>query len=159
MLANPSLRTDGSHDANFIVIDDTNDCHNDDLRFHQWRKSWHHGNTQFSVSYDRFNYRSNWNDKNNCCCCLLKISDTKTLLSRIHCLYIIYIAQCNWGFCGIYINVFPISLRWAYRLLVNETITLQTESCYNVNLSSLTSQAFVVVTISGAACNNDKFRI
>ena len=37
------------HDANFVVTAGTGGCH-DNLRYHQWRQSWHHDNYRVSVN-------------------------------------------------------------------------------------------------------------
>ena len=35
-------------------------CHNDNLRCHEWRQSWHHGNSRFSVSYVNQRNKTSW---------------------------------------------------------------------------------------------------
>ena len=37
------------HNAKFVVSSGTTDCHNDNLWSHQWKQSWHHNNSLFSV--------------------------------------------------------------------------------------------------------------
>ena len=40
----------GCDDANFAVTGGTEGCHNDNPRYRQWRRSWHHGNSQVLVA-------------------------------------------------------------------------------------------------------------
>ena len=44
-----SLKAESCPDANFIIIGDTTGCRYDNLRCHQWRKSWHYDDSQFSI--------------------------------------------------------------------------------------------------------------
>ena len=40
-----------SHDANFVATVGTGGFHDDNLQCHQWRQSWHHDDSWFSVWY------------------------------------------------------------------------------------------------------------
>ena len=44
-----SLKADSCPDTNFIIIGDKTGCRYDNLRCHQWRKSWHYDDSQFSI--------------------------------------------------------------------------------------------------------------
>ena len=44
------LKTESRHDANFVFTGSTAGCHNDILRCHQWRRTWHYDNSRFSVT-------------------------------------------------------------------------------------------------------------
>ena len=44
-----TLKTERRHGANFVVTGNTEGCHNDKQHCGQWRQSWHHDNTWFSV--------------------------------------------------------------------------------------------------------------
>ena len=44
-----SPKIDSFQNANFVVISGTASLHNDNFRIRQWRQSWHHDNSWFSV--------------------------------------------------------------------------------------------------------------
>ena len=44
-----TLKTKSCRNANIDVTGGTVGCHNDNLRCHQWRQSWHYDNSWFSV--------------------------------------------------------------------------------------------------------------
>ena len=52
-----TMKSEGRKDANFVVTGSTGGCHNDNLRCHQWRQSWHLDNSQFSVMLMQFTRR------------------------------------------------------------------------------------------------------
>ena len=43
------LKTKAHFDTNIVITGDTVGCHNDNLRRHQWRQSWHHNDSRSSV--------------------------------------------------------------------------------------------------------------
>ena len=43
-------KTESCNDANFVITGGTGGCHYDNLQCHQWWQSWHHNNSQFSMS-------------------------------------------------------------------------------------------------------------
>ena len=47
--AHHTLKTESCHNANFVVTGGTVSCHKDNLRCRQWRQSWHHDDSRFSV--------------------------------------------------------------------------------------------------------------
>ena len=44
------MKLESCHNANFVANGGTGGCHNDNLRYRQWRLSWHYDNSRVSVN-------------------------------------------------------------------------------------------------------------
>ena len=83
-----TLKTKSCRNANFDVTGGTVGCHNDNLRCHQWRQSWHYDNSWFSVYVNS------------------TLWFTHILRNANNCYYVLLMFDCMWLTCHIFFSDF-----------------------------------------------------
>ena len=140
-----TLKTKSCRNANFDVIGGTVGCHNDNLRCHQWRQSWHYDNSWFSVYVNS------------------TLWFTHILRNANNCNYVLLMFDCMWLTCHIFFLILvkiklEMSLCIAFILLSAQTLHDPYKHLFNA-INTTVAVAVDVLSICMTSWHEHAFRI